>query len=102
MAEPLITEELATKLKRFFADLGLQVPDAQHVAWTLRERGIVVVDATRNTFQIDVRVHEGALYRSGLLRQRVDQLEAFAAHVSPAPAIWRWLSAQQASQDLPT
>jgi hypothetical protein len=74
-AEPLITEELATKLTRFFADLGLQVPDAQHVAWTLRERGIGLIDAARHRAMVDEIVYAGACFRANRWRELAEAHE---------------------------
>jgi hypothetical protein len=75
MAEPLITEELATKLTRFFADLGLQIPDAQGVAWTLRERGIGLLDAARQRAMVDEIVYAGVCFRARHWRELAEARE---------------------------
>jgi hypothetical protein len=62
--DPLITNELATKLNRFFADLGLQLPDAQHVAGVLRARGIGLLDVERHRAMVDEKVYAGACWRA--------------------------------------
>jgi hypothetical protein len=62
--DPLITDELATKLNSFFGDLGLQLPDAQHVAGVLRARGIGLLDVERHRAMVDEKVYAGACWRA--------------------------------------
>lgn len=90
----VISAELAEKVERLFSDRGAPGIDAQALARALAKYDIVLTDASRTTFLVDVRVHEGALYRSALYRKRNDQLEAWAAHVMPATGVWRQLSQQ--------
>lgn len=72
-AGDLLAPEFAQKVNDLLRDYSPQtddLPDAQVVARALHKKGITLIDATRSTFLVDVRVHEGVLFRLALFRRQ--------------------------------
>jgi len=91
---PDLTDDVVAKIRRTFANHGANANggEIRDMARALFSEGVALVDTTRNTFLVDMRVHEGVLYRSALHRRRAEQLDAWLAHVTPSVGVWRRLS----------
>jgi hypothetical protein len=91
------TPELLAKVWAALAEDGVGRAPAdsalvEEMAAALHAGGIALVDRARERCLIDETVYQGALYRSGLFRQRVERLEAQATHRLPGTGVWRRLS----------
>ncbi len=89
-AGDLLAPEFAQKVNDLLRDhspLTDGLPDAQVVARALHKKGITLIDATRSTFLVDARVHEGVLFR--LARHRRQN----PPRVIISPEVWKGLPA---------